>query len=229
MEAISSCSWPTATTRLAESSTANNTDALPIALSTPHVDLATASPTESQSSAQAGNGQQLTFSWKVSNAGTNPAAADRTDAVYLANATTLAAATQKWQVASVDTSDQPPLAGGSNTTESSAGTLPNVPAGNYDLVFVLNDAGSSTYGDQSETSLANNETSLPLAVTRPSVDLKLQTASLSTPSTITEGSQATVSYTVENLGSDCGGRIMDRRDLSLEHADPGLGLEFPAS
>jgi RHS repeat-associated protein len=187
---------------LTESNTANDIDALPITLSAPQVDLGISSPTTSLTAAQAGNGQAINLSWTVSNLGSAAAGADRTDAVYLANATTLGAATRSWQIASVDTyDDQPALAGGSNTTEAATGTITNVPAGSYYLVYVVNDQGTSTFGAQSETSTANDSTYLPITITRPSVNLDLETASLSTSSTITEGSLVTVTYTVENIGT----------------------------
>ena len=186
---------------LTESNTTNDIDALPITLSAPDVDLAIASPSSSLTTAEAGNGQDVDLSWTVYNFGTTDAAAVRTDAVYLANATTLGTATESWQIASVETSEQPPVGGGSNATETATGSIPNVPAGSYDLVYVANDQGTSTFGAQSETSTANDSTFLPITITRPSVDLKLHMASLSTSSTITEGSQVQVNYAVENVGA----------------------------
>ena len=80
------------------------------------------------------------------------AGAARSDVVYLANAATLGAATSTWLLGSVSSSSLPTLAGGASTSEAIQATIPNVPAGNDYLVYVLNN-----HGAQAETDAANDQ------------------------------------------------------------------------
>jgi hypothetical protein len=188
---------------LTESNSANDVKAVPIALSAPRVDLAISKPGVSQTTAEAGNGQMLTFTWQVSNQGSDAAAAARTDSVYLANAATLAAATHKWSLGEFTPTAHQPTAAGATVSETIQAALPNVPAGQYDVIFALN-----TSHDQAETDAAqdaNDATALPITVAGPNVDLAVKSASLATPATITEGTRVAVTYTVENLGSEAAG------------------------
>jgi hypothetical protein len=208
------------------SSAAGAVKAVPVAITAPKVDLAISNATSTATTGIAGDGNSLTFSWTVTNKGTDTASAQRSDEVILANASTLAAATKTWTLGTVGGvnrfnagSNLPPLGPGIATSESLQAALPNVPAGNYFLIYAVN-AGN----DQSETDAparANDTTSLPLKITRPNVDLSLATASLSTTGPLTEGSSVTVGYTVHNGGTDAAGAGW--RDSVYLSSTPSIG------
>ncbi len=167
---------------------ANNVFAVPIAISKPNVDL---SASNASLPANIVAGDNVSVSFKVTNQGSDAAAADWTDGVYFSTSATF----DKNQVTLLDSfpAVQSPLAGGANYTVNQTISIPDLPLGAGYLFFVTN-----IDGDQAETDDGtDNFVSLPVMVGTP--DLAVTAASA--PSSANTGDSISVAWTVANQGA----------------------------
>jgi hypothetical protein len=142
-------------------------------------------------------GSNVAVSFTVKNQGTDATGNTWTDAVFLSDSPTLnASSTLVTTLNNVSS-----LGGGASYTANQTFSLPtSASAGNRYLVFVTNSSGYSFFfgsGEQSEVDTTNDFYAVPIALTTP--DLAV-TAAAVTGSGV-EGSQVTVSWTVQNQGS----------------------------
>ncbi|HQU47058.1 MAG TPA: CARDB domain-containing protein, partial [Pirellulales bacterium] len=175
----------------------NNLAAVPITLTAPGVNLAisasaSTTPTSSPLTVEAGNGQQLNLSWTVTNNGTADANSTWTDHVFLAQDANFD--NFDHSATSLVHSSEPGLAAGASYTENHTVIVPNLPAGNRDLVFV-----TDQYDNQSETRKTDNLATQPVVVTTPNVNLAIAGTAASS---VIEGDTIPVSWTVTNNGSE---------------------------
>jgi subtilase family serine protease len=131
----------------------------------------------------------MNVTWTVTNQGNVAALTDWNDYVYLSSDETLGGDNL---ITSQSISTQTPLAVGSSYTIDRSITIPNVPAGNYYLLFVAN--GSQNQG---ETNNNNNLRAVPISVGAP--DLVVRNASA--PESGSLGGSVSVSWTVQNEGT----------------------------
>ncbi|HVX60600.1 MAG TPA: CARDB domain-containing protein, partial [Pirellulales bacterium] len=176
----------------AETDATNNVFALPITLTAPAADLAI-SNLAAPVAVEAGNGQSITVSWKVTNQGS--AAADSywydnvlvgNDANYDRSATGLFGYSGNYQ-------SQLPAGASYVVTKSVA--APNVTPGAKQLVFV-----TDTGDNQAETRKSNNLIALPITFTQADVDLTVTAATA--PAVAVAGAAISVSWSVKNQGGE---------------------------
>lgn len=185
---------------LTESDTTNNVATYPITVSAPDVALTVGGLGGVPASVVAGDNASFTPSWTIGNSGKDPALAARTDSVYLSTTPDMSGkvafltsvSNQNYANGGNDVIAVP--AGGS-VAESNSVDLSNIKAGSY-YVVVAADVDGSQYVTNSTSEVA----AAPITITRPKVDLAISQPLA--PATLTEGSQATLGYTVANEGTD---------------------------
>jgi hypothetical protein len=165
---------------LHESQDANNERAIALTVTTP--DLAatglSAPPT-------AASGQSVPVTWTVDNAG-GAAVGTWVDALYLAQTPTCcsgAALLGRWEHSK--------LAAAARYTQTKAVTIPGLAEGRYYLIL-----RTDAEDDVHEINEANNERSIPLAIT----GADLVPTALTAPASATGGKKISVSWAVENHG-----------------------------
>ena len=157
--------------------------------------------------AVAGNGQDVTLSWTVTNNSTADAVSSWSDAIYLSNSPTLDLndPSSYWSLGSFSEPVTGPMNAGASYTNSQPVTIPNVPtAGTYYLFVVTNTPGYVGPAPQAETDLTNDSDSAAISLTLPDVTLAVQSVS---PTTFVAGSYVSLSWTVENQGTDAASGI----------------------
>ncbi len=144
--------------------------------------------------------QSVAISYTVTNQGIDATTASWYDYVYLSSTPTL----NNYSQYAAAIANPSSLAGGASYTVQQSITLPaGVGPGNEYLVFVANQYGSE--GEQSEVNYDNNTYAVPITIDEP--NLAAVSASIthglvgSSPAMAVEGSQVTVSWTVQNLGN----------------------------
>ena len=81
--------------------------------------------------------------------------------------------------------------------------MPSAPAGSYHLIFATDQSSAGgTTPPQAVTNLADTTTAVPITVTEPNVDLVMTGASVSSPIVVGDGGAISVSWTVQNQGTD---------------------------
>jgi len=138
---------------LYEATEANNTQAIPITITTPDL-----TPTAFTAPASATTGQSISLSWTVANQGTGTAQPSWSDYVYLS--TDAVYNTGDTFVTSQSTSAA--LAAGGSYTKTPTVTVPSVPAGNYYLILRV-DHLNGRY----EANEANNAQAIPITISLP--------------------------------------------------------------
>ncbi|HVX09989.1 MAG TPA: CARDB domain-containing protein [Pirellulales bacterium] len=174
-----------------ESNFSNNGAAVPITLTAPAANLAISGVQGAPTTVEAGNGQQLNLSWTVTNNGSAAANSTWLDNVVLANDPNYSNNVTRLLSNPVRESD---LAAGAHYTVAQTVTVPNLPAGAKQLVFVTDDSDQ-----QSETQKSDNVATQAITLTTPNVDL---TVSGQGPTSAIEGQSLPVSWTVTNNGSE---------------------------
>ena len=153
------------------------------------------------STAIAGNSVSFAVSWTVTNASTFDAPAQWFDNVYVEPAGN----SDPSNVVSLGSFAEPvggPLDAGASYTAYQNLTLPSMPAGNYDLIFTTDQSASGSANPQAVTDLADASTSVPITVSEPNVDLVMTNATVSSPLVVGDNGPVSVSWTVQNNGSD---------------------------
>ncbi len=148
----------------------------------------------------AGNNAALTVGWTVTNRATADATATWNDTVYLSRSSSLNLndPTSYWLLGSFVKPLRGPLNGGASYRESKQVVVPNGPAaGGYYLLVATNPGCSG----QAETDITNNIAAQPITVTMPSVTLVVTSASAN-PATVPSAGSVTLSWTVQNQGTD---------------------------
>ncbi|MEH2565659.1 CARDB domain-containing protein [Bradyrhizobium sp. AZCC 2289] len=134
-------------------------------------------------------GQQLDVTWTVQNVGAGAALAPWVDRVYLSTDGTLNGAIL---LASVQRNFD--LAPGASSTVAASVVLPDKADSNYEI-FVVTDADNQVYEPGNKT---NNTAVVPLALVHP--DLAPSGVTV-TPDVLNSGESASVSWTVNNVGT----------------------------
>ena len=168
-----------------ETSTANNTLAVPISLNRPDLQLLSAS-----APAKVVVGSSINVSWTVRNVGAASATGDWQDYVYLSDDAVYDFSDT--YIASESIASQTPLAAGdSYTIQNRSISLPSSAEGQKYLLF-----RASPFADQLESTKVNNDLVLPISITRPDLQLVAATA----PAAASVGASINVSWTVKNNG-----------------------------
>ncbi len=179
--------------QVAESNENNNYIAVPITLTAPNVNLQVV-PGSLTAPASAAIGGAISVGWSVQNSGSDAAAGNWNDSVYIsANSTFDSSATQIGGVSAPNGS--PTLAGNASYNQSTNVYIPsNLAAGTYYL-YVVTDANQG----QSETNTAD-DTSAGLAITVTAPNLQVTSVQV-TPTSAVNGGSVQVSWTVTNAGT----------------------------
>ncbi len=172
---------------LAEAEVGNNQRAIPITITVP--DLV---PTALVAPASATTGQAISVGWTVVNRGASAAGPPWTDALFLAaEPKCCSAATPLLRaIRAVG------LGAGAAYSQTKMVTVPDVPAGSYYLVLVIDEVGLAWEGDE-----ANNRRIAPISITAPD----LAATALAAPASVQAQEAFTVSWSVGNQGAGVAG------------------------
>ena len=207
-----------------ESSLANNDLALPIELTLDAPDLAV---TATESPASGSVGRSIALSWSVTNTGSQAAAAQWMDTIYLSQDEIFS--NDDLFLASEGIALPVPLAVGESYRRTKSVSLPSVSsAGRQYLLFQTNIYPDS---DQGELSLANNQVAVPIDLDLNAPDLAILSATA--PAKAVAGSRLDLSWQVTNTGlSPAEGTWVDNvflsRDPYYDYADTYLGSSDPS-
>ncbi len=179
-----------------ESNTSNNSASTPLQLINPNVNLSVSNVSISSHQLVAGNGNQVTVAWTVTNTGTDTAKSSWFDQVYLSNKTTLDASAVNIGSANAPST----LAPGASYTQTQVITLPNTTLLGSNLNILIQ---ANADAEQGQTSIANTLGVITgVTVAAPgNVDLQIAPASLIAPSTATLGQTIAVTWSVKNNGA----------------------------
>ena len=207
-----------------ETNLANNAFARPIVLNLEGPDLAV-SATEAPSSSSVG--RALSLAWSVTNTGSQAAAAQWLDTVYLSDDEIYS--NDDLFLASESIALPAPLAVGESYRRARTVPVPNVnAAGRKYLLFQTNIYPDS---EQGEVSLANNQVAVPIDLDLNAPDLAILSATA--PAKAVAGSRFDVSWQVANSGlSSAEGTWYDyvflSRDAFYDYADLYIGSSDPS-
>ena len=176
--------------RQGESNEDNNYFATPITLSAP--DLIVSSVT-APASAILGNSQSIEVSWTVENQGSVEALSTWSDSIYISEDEFFDF--DDLFVSSYFQGSRAPLEAGADYTDTRTIVPPNLPSGNWFLLFVADSSNQ-----QGETDNDNNVFAHPITFVTPDVDLIVSTASA--PAVVVLGVNEPLSFTVLNQGSE---------------------------
>jgi len=180
--------------RVPELDEGNNLYTIPVTVAVPDVDLQVTDAT-APASAELGTG--VSVSWTVLNAGTEDALGDWYDSVYVSADAQLDAGDEERGSYSQD--GRSPLAAGASYTQN-ATVYPTAggPRGSVYLLFVT-DRSSYVPNAQGETDETNNVLVVPITLTPPAVDLRIDSANV--PAELVPGQRLSVSWTGRNYGT----------------------------
>lgn len=207
-----------------ETSLANNDLALPIELTLDGPDLAV---TATESPASSSVGRSIALSWSVTNAGSQAAAAQWMDTIYLSRDEIYS--DDDLFLANEGIALPAELAVGESYRRTRTVSVPNVSfAGRQYLLFQTNIYPDS---DQGELSLANNQVAVPIDLDLNAPDLAILSATA--PAKAVAGSRLDLSWQVANTGlSPAEGAWYDyvflSRDPYYDYADIYLGSSDPS-
>lgn len=181
----SSVTTTTSTTSTSTTSTSTTTSSTSTTSTIPSADLI---PTAFSLPATVGAGASVSVSWTVENQGTVSARAPWTDAVYLSADAVLDAGDVQAGTAMQTTS----VAVGGSYSRTVAITIPNVPAGSWFAILVV-DAGDGVVEQRSD----NNTRAVPITVQTPD----LVPTAFGVPATADADAGVALSWTVANQGT----------------------------
>jgi hypothetical protein len=177
----------------AESNLSDNTLAIPIAVSTPSVDLTISQPVAPTT---ADVGQSIAVGFTVTNRGAETAAADWTDDVYLGTSPIYASGDRLLGSYDAAGAGESPLAAGASYSVLTHVDVPDIAPGSYDLIYVTN-VGAT----QGETDDGNDALFEPVTITAPDLSITTATFAGNTDGLLTEGANYLVIWTVQNIGA----------------------------
>ena len=174
-----------------ESSYAGDVAAVAVTVGTPDLAITTASATPTTALLDS----PVSVTWTVTNQGTVPAYASWYDEVYLCSRSTYDNSAQWLDDVYVNNSSAPLAAGASYTKTDTI----NISSKATGPMYLLVNTNADEY--QGETNYANDWTAIPITLVAPNVTLALTAASVSS-ATVNRGNDVTVSWTVQNTGTN---------------------------
>jgi len=160
-------------------------------------DLTVVSANLGFNTAVVGNDFKLPVTWTVENQGNFAPPQNWSDSFYISSRNTYDGSAQL--VGEVSRDDPLPLAIGGTYTSSTTLTIPNTALQGQQYLLVVTDPSNTI----NESNTANNTFPLPIALSQPSVDLAVSSASASSSNLVAgDGATVSVSWTVTNHGND---------------------------
>ena len=154
----------------------------------------------SPTTAVAGNDDSVELAWTVTNNSSSDAMATWSDEVYLSATPSLNLSgydTTYWDLGGFNEPLAGALTAGGSYTQDRTVTIPSVPSAGTYYLFV----DANNYGSQPVTSTVGETASAAISLTLPAVDLVVTQAAPSATNLLAGGNY-TLSYTVQNQGTD---------------------------